>query len=45
MVSLRGSRTNGPMAPEPPVLYESPESQPVQLSSEAISHDRSERVA
>jgi hypothetical protein len=45
LVKLRGPRTSGPMAPEPPVLYESPESQPVQLERENISTDRSERVA
>ena len=32
-------------APEQPILYESPDSQSVQLTSAAISQDRSERVA
>ncbi len=45
MVSIRGPRTSGPMAPEPPFLYDSPDSQAVELSAEADSQDRSERVA
>jgi hopanoid biosynthesis associated radical SAM protein HpnH len=45
MVSLRGPRTTGPMAPEPPFLYDSPDSQAVELTSQGDSQDRSERVA
>jgi hypothetical protein len=45
MVSLRGPRTSGPMAPEPPFLYDNPGSQAVELSAETASQDRSERVA
>jgi hypothetical protein len=45
LVSLRGPRTSGPMAPEPPFLYSSPDSQTVELNHEAASRDRSERVA
>ncbi len=45
LVKLRGPRTSGPMAPEPPILYESPESQSVPLERGSLSSDRSERVA
>ncbi len=45
MVSIRGPRTSGPMAPEPPFLYDSPDSQSVELTGGAGSQDRSERVA
>jgi hypothetical protein len=45
MVSIRGPRTSGPMASEPPFLYDSPDSQSVELTGEAVSQDRSERVA
>ena len=44
-VSMRGPGTSGPMAPEPPFLYENPAAQSVELSSETNSQDRSERVA
>ena len=45
MVSLRGPRTSGPMAPEPPFVYDNPDSQAVELGVETASRDRSERVA
>ncbi len=45
MVSIRGPRTSGPMAPEPPILYDSPDNQSVALTAGAVSQDRSERVA
>lgn len=45
LVKLRGPRTSGPMAPEPPILYESPESQSVPLERASLPSDRSERVA
>ena len=44
-VSLRGPRTHGPMAPEPPLLYDLPEGQPVDLEKNASSREGSRRVA
>jgi len=44
-VAVRGPRTSGPMAPEPPFLYDNPAGQSVELSGAAVSRDRSERVA
>ena len=44
-VAVRGPRTSGPMAPEPPFLYDNPASQSVELSGGGDSQDRAERVA
>ena len=45
LVSLRGPRVSGPMAPEPEILYARDTGQPVELTSGDASRDRSERVA
>jgi hopanoid biosynthesis associated radical SAM protein HpnH len=45
MVYLRGPRTHGPMAPEPPVLYASPDSQSVMLEQGSGDGEGPRRVA